>query len=86
MTVPESEREAVVHEFENGRQWIRCRINEFRGRVYCDIRVFYEPDLGEPLKPTQKGVSILAENLDELEQAVAAFRKALSPSRGKAAA
>jgi hypothetical protein len=74
-TVPD--RDVVVHEFENGRQWIRCRLNQFRGKVFCDIRVFYEPDPGAPMRPTPKGISILAENLDELEAAVAAFKEAL---------
>lgn len=78
LPVNPDDREVVVHEFENGRQWIRCRINQFRGKVFCDIRVFYEPEPGEPLRPSQKGVSILSDNLDELEAAVAAFREALT--------
>jgi len=74
----DTEREVIVHEFENGRQWIRCRINTFRARQYLDLRVWFEPELGEPLRPTQKGISILAENLDELETAIAAFKEGLA--------
>jgi hypothetical protein len=38
------------------------------------------------MKPTQKGVSILVENLDELETALTAFRKALGPGARREAA
>lgn len=83
MTAPDDK---VVHEFENGRQWIRASVSQFRGRVYADIRLWYEPEPGAALKPTQKGIAILEENLDELEAAVAALRKALTPSRKRDAA
>jgi Transcriptional Coactivator p15 (PC4) len=76
----------VVAEFENGRQWIRASVSQFRGRVYADIRQWYEPEPGQPMKPTQKGIAILEENLDELEGAVAALRKVLSPARKRGAA
>jgi hypothetical protein len=74
-----SSGDQVVHEFGNGRQSIRCSISTFRGRVYADIRQWWEPTPGEALKPTQKGVAILADHLDELEPAIAAFRAALGP-------
>jgi hypothetical protein len=73
----------VVHEFENSRQWIRCSISTFRGRVYADIRQWYESEPGRELKPTQKGVAILVDNLYELELAIAAFRKAIEPGQGR---
>jgi hypothetical protein len=76
----------VVAEFENGRQWIRASVTQYRGRVYADIRQWYEPEHGKPLKPTQKGIAILEENLDDLEAAVAALRKALTPGRRRDAA
>jgi hypothetical protein len=71
----------VVHEFENGRQWIRCSLSTFRGKAYADIRQWYEPLPGAEMRPTQKGIAILVENLDGLEQALVAFRKALGPGR-----
>lgn len=76
----------VIHEFENGRQWIRATVSQYRGRVYADIRQWYEPEPGAALKPTQKGIAILAENLDELEIAISKLRAALKPSRGRSAA
>src|SRR5262249_17802627 len=76
----------VVHEFENGRQWIRCSLSTFRGKAYADLRIWFEPKPGEPMKPTQKGINILVENLDELEIALAEFRKALGPTGRREAA
>ena len=73
-----TEQRIVVHEFENGRQWVRASVNQFRARVYLDLRVWYEPEPGKPMLPSPKGISILAENLDELEVAVAAFRRGLA--------
>lgn len=78
--------DVVVHEFENGRQWIRATINTFRAKTFLDLRVWYEATPGSPLKPTPKGVAILAENLDELEASVEAFKKALGPAARKKAA
>jgi Transcriptional Coactivator p15 (PC4) len=69
----------MIHEFENGRQWIRCSLSTLRGKAYADIRVWFEPKPGAPMKPTQKGISVLVENLDELEAALIAYRKALGP-------
>ena len=79
-----STSDLVVHEFENGRQWIRCSLSTYRGRVSADIRQWYEPLPGAPMKPTPKGISILVENLDELEEALQAFRKALGSGRAAA--
>jgi hypothetical protein len=70
----------TVYEFENGRQFVRASINLFRGKVLCDIRVWFEPEPGEPLRPSTKGISLLPENLGELEACIAALRKALAPA------
>jgi Transcriptional Coactivator p15 (PC4) len=71
----------IVHEFENGRQWVRASINLFRGGTFLDLRVWYEPpgQLGE-LRPSHKGLSIRVGNVDELEACVEAFKRALAPT------
>jgi hypothetical protein len=67
----------VVREWEDGNRWIRATINLYRGKVLLDIRQWWEPEPGKPLKPG-KGISLLADSIDELEAAVAAFKKALA--------
>ena len=77
----------VVYEFEAGRHTIRASVSQFRGKTYLDLRTWYEPEPGQPLKPTQKGVSVPVEYLDELREAVEALATGVgrpeAPSRGR---
>ena len=73
----------MVFEFESGRDTIRASISVFRGRTYIDLRKWYEPAPGEPLKPTQRGVNVLADFLPELREALDAVEAALPPNRRK---
>ena len=79
------EHRETVHEFEAGRKTFRATINQFRGRTYLDLREWYEPAPGEPLRPTQKGVCIPSDYLEELQEAVAALAAAVTPPGRKAA-
>jgi hypothetical protein len=72
--------ENVVYEFE-GRHTIRARLSHFRGKTYLDLRTWYEPEPGQPLRPTQKGVSVPLEYLDELREAVEALATAAQPKQ-----
>ncbi len=68
----------IIAEMEKGwNEKIVFRLNEYRGRQYFDLRIYYEDDEGE-WKPTKKGISVqvdrfneFKENLGKLEQAVA---------------
>jgi len=73
-----SNRDDVVYEFEAGHRTIRASVSEFRGATYLDLRIWYEPEPGQPLRPTQKGVSVSAEYLDELQEAVNALAGAVA--------
>lgn len=68
----------VVHEFEKGRSTVRAYITTFKGKRYAHVREFVEPrnQPGAPLIPTRAGVCVELNDLDELEAAVAALRKA----------
>lgn len=48
---------------------VRIGINEYQGKEYIDIRVFYENDAGE-WSPTKKGITLPPEKLDELKDAL----------------
>jgi Transcriptional Coactivator p15 (PC4) len=73
----------VVHEFELERAGtVRASLSEFRGRERIDLRLWVEPrdQPGGELIPTAKGVNVPVEFLDDLEEAVAALRRAVGRS------
>jgi len=73
----------VLHEFEAGRHTYRASLSQFRGETYLDLREWYEPEPGQPLKPTRKGISVRAEYLEELQEAVAALAAAVKGNSGR---
>jgi hypothetical protein len=54
---------------------IRIQINEYKGKKYLDMRVFYTTDDGINWNPTKKGVTFAPEKLDELKQAIEEAKK-----------
>ena len=49
---------------------IQVSINEFKGKKYLDLRVFYTTDSGSSWLPTKKGVTVYPENIDLLIGAI----------------
>lgn len=76
----------IVYEFEAGRRTIRARVSQFRGATYLDLREWFEPEPGQELRPTRKGISVRAEHLEELLEAVEALATALSMTSSTAEA
>lgn len=52
------------------RERLQIAINEYKGRSYLDLRIFYTTDGGENWRPTQKGVTCAPEALETLRDAV----------------
>jgi hypothetical protein len=75
----------IVHEFEAGRKNIRARVHQYRGRVYLDLREWFEPEPGKPLLPTKRGISVPEDCLDDLQEAVDALRAELRRPTGRRA-
>lgn len=50
---------------ESNGEVLRIEVSEFQGRNNLNIRIWYTDDHGE-LKPTQKGVLVPVEQLDQL--------------------
>ena len=68
----------VVASFRrNPTEEVRATLNEFRGRRYMHLRIYYQDDNGE-WKPTRKGVSLPTDFMPELKEAVLALEKALA--------
>lgn len=57
------------------REKLHISVNEYKGRVSLDLRIFYTTDGGENWRPTQKGVTIAPEHIDELIDAIQESKK-----------
>jgi hypothetical protein len=51
---------------------IQIAINEYKGKKYLDLRVYYTTDDGINWNPTKKGVTFSPDRLEDLKTAVEA--------------
>jgi len=56
---------------------MQISVNEFKGKSYLDMRIFYTTDEGATWLPTKKGVTCTPENIETLKEAIAEARKEL---------
>ena len=49
---------------------VQISINEFKGKKYLDLRIFYTADDGETWNPTKKGVTVSPEHLQLLKETI----------------
>ena len=54
----------------NDRERLQIAINEYKGKSYLDLRIFYTTDGGDSWRPTQRGVTVAPEGLETLRDAV----------------
>ena len=59
----------------NERERVQIAVNEYKGKSYLDLRIFYTTDNGDSWRPTQKGVTIAPEHLDTLIDAIEESKK-----------
>lgn len=59
---------------------LQISVNEFKGKNYLDMRIFYTTDEGANWLPTKKGVTCAPENLETLKEAIEEAMKELLPS------
>ena len=71
----DSERTVHVIRRREGQQ-LRAVMSRFHGVLYVSLRAYFRDGAGA-WRPTQKGFTIAAERLHELEAAIAALRKAV---------
>lgn len=53
----------------------RILINEYKGKSYLDMRIFYTTDEGATWLPTKKGVTFAPDKLDELKAIIEEAQK-----------
>ena len=49
---------------------LQIAINEYKGKKYLDLRIFYTTDNGASWLPTKKGVTISPNDLSILKEAI----------------
>ncbi len=55
----------IIGEIERGEtEVMRVSTEEYKGRKYVDVRIYFENDAGE-WKPTKKGITIQPEKVEE---------------------
>jgi len=54
---------------------IQVQINEYKGKKYLDLRVYYTTDGGLSWSPTKKGVTFAPDKLEELKEAIEKARE-----------
>lgn len=57
----------------NATEEVQIAINEYKGKKYVDMRVYYTTDEGDSWNPTKKGITIPPE---KIEEAIEALEKA----------
>ena len=64
----------VLASFERyGEEELRIAISHFRGRTLLDLRIWYPPEDGGEYKPTKRGITLRA---DEIETTIQALQRA----------
>jgi len=68
----------VIARFEkNSFEEVRISLTEFKGKELIDIRVYYQPEGEEEMRPTKKGITISLDKFPELQKGLAALEKTL---------
>ena len=49
---------------------LQISINEYKGKKYHDLRIYYTTDEGTSWNPTKKGVTVAPEQLQTLKDAI----------------
>ncbi len=67
----------IIGEIErNETEVVRISAEEYKGRKYVDIRIYFENDAGE-WKPTKKGVTVAPEKIDEFMELIRKAKEAV---------
>ena len=73
----------VISSFaKNSFEEVRISLTEFKGKELIDLRVYYQPDGEEEMRPTKKGITISSEKFPELKKGLLALEKVLQ-EKGK---
>jgi len=72
----------VIARFEkNSFEEVRISLTEFKGKGLIDVRVYYQPDGEEEMRPTKKGITISPEKYPELKKGILALENVLKEKK-----
>ena len=54
----------------NATEELQIGINEYKGKKYVDLRIFYTNDEGDSWNPTKKGVTVAPDKIEEVIEAL----------------
>ena len=69
--MPESNNVISVIQ-RSATEQLQIAVNEFKGKKYLDLRIFYTTDEGTTWSPTKKGVTVAPDQLFILQDAITA--------------
>ena len=62
----------------NPTEELHISINEYKGKKYVDLRIYYTNDEGDSWNPTKKGVTVPPEKIEEVKEALTKAQEELS--------
>jgi hypothetical protein len=69
----------ILYRFNrNQNETVYFNLHEYKGKKYLDLRVFFQPEDQEEMRPTRKGITIPVDLLGELKKGIASCEKKLS--------
>jgi hypothetical protein len=54
----------------NATEELQIAINEYKGKKYVDMRIYYTTDEGDNWNPTKKGITIPPDRLEDVKDAL----------------
>lgn len=64
------ESKLITSVSRSATEQLQIAINEYRGKKYLDLRIFYTTDNGANWLPTKKGITVSPENLETVKKAI----------------
>ncbi|MGD9580414.1 MAG: transcriptional coactivator p15/PC4 family protein [Vampirovibrionia bacterium] len=72
-----AEKQLLAAIERNATEELQIAINEYKGKQYVDLRIFYTNDDGDSWNPTKKGVTVAPDKIDEVMDALAKAKEEL---------
>ena len=66
-----AEKQLLASIERNATEELQIAINEYKGKQYVDLRIFYTNDEGDTWNPTKKGVTVAPDKIDDVIEALA---------------
>jgi hypothetical protein len=54
----------------NATEELQIAINEYKGKKYVDLRIYYTTDEGDNWNPTKKGITVPPDKIDDVIEAL----------------